>query len=366
MYNILKIQQRALRLMIAAVMACGLFSSCDSVIYDYEGDCDVKVLAKFRYDLNMKWADAFPSEVTSVHLYAFDKNDRLVWHGTENGEALREDDYAMTLDLPAGDYHLLAWCGLDTPESATRHFTVPDVTVGTTTSEELICRMERARDAAGAYSDRRLLPLFHGVRDISIPVTDDGGTYCFTVPLTKNTNHVRVILQHLNGNPVDAKQFTFTIEEENGLMAHDNTLLSDEKITYRPYHTGSGTASLGIDDYPQPGEKAAGPRATIESISVAIADLSIARLVEGRKTYLTIRTADADNRLVARIPLTDYALLLKDGYEREMTDQEYLDREDEYNLTFFLDEDDYWMSTSIIINSWKLVFNNMDFNSKQE
>jgi len=364
MYNILTTQKITLRLMIAAVMVCWLFASCDNVIYDYEGDCDVKVLVKFRYDRNMKWADAFPSEVTSVHLYAFNKDGILAWSGTESGSVLQSDGYAMAVDLPAGDYHLLAWCGLDNPESAARHFTVPEVTVGATTLEEMKCRMEREHDAAGAYSDRRLTPLFHGVKDISIPEADDGETFTYQVPLTKNTNHVRVILQHLNGNPVDVGAFKFIIEEENGLMAHDNALLPDEPITYRPYHTGSGTASLGIDDYPQPGGRPVGTKATIESVSVAIADLSIPRLVEGRKTYLSIHTADADNRLVARIPLTDYALLLKDGYEREMTAQEYLDREDEYSLTFFLDEDDYWLSSSIIINSWRLVFNNMDFNSK--
>lgn len=364
MYNIPTIQKKVLRLMIATVIACGLFASCDSVIYDYEGDCDVKVLVKFRYDLNMKWADAFPSEVTSVHLYAFDKDGRLAWFNSESGKVLQTDGYAMELDLPAGDYHLLAWCGLDNPESAARHFIVPEVTVGITTLEELTCRMEREYDTDGACSDRRLLPLFHGVKDISIPNADNGETFSYLVPLTKNTNHVRIILQHLNGNPVDVDSFTFFIEEENGLMAHDNKLLPDEKITYRPFHTGSGTASLGIDDYPQQGKRNIGSKAAIESISVAIADLSIPRLIEDRKTYLSIHTADEEKRLVARIPLTDYALLLKDGYEHEMTDQEYLDREDEYNLTFFLNEDDFWISSSIIINSWKLVFNNMDFNSK--
>ena len=132
--------------MIAAVMAFGLFTSCDSIIYDYEGDCDVTILAKFRYDLNMKWADAFPSEVTSVHLYAFDKDNRLVWHRSESGEALQSDDYAMKLDLPAGDYHLLAWCGLDSPGSDTRHFTVPEVTVGAAKREE---RYGRWKEAVG-------------------------------------------------------------------------------------------------------------------------------------------------------------------------------------------------------------------------
>lgn len=350
----------SLRLMIAAVMACGLLASCDNVIYDYEGDCDVKVQVKFRYDRNMKWADAFTSEVTSVHLYAFDKDGILAWSGSESGSALQGDGYAMAVGLPAGDYHLLAWCGLDNPASAARHFTVPETTAGITTMEEMKCRMERGHDAAGAYSDCRLTPLFHGVQDISIPDTDDGGTFTYTVPLTKNTNHVRIILQHLNGEPVDAEAFNFTIEEENGLMAHDNALLPDERITYFPYHTGSGTASLGIDDYPQPGKRAVGPKAVIESVSVAIADLSVPRLMEDRRTYLSIHTASED-RLVARIPLTDYALLLKDGYERDMTDQEYLDREDEYSLTFFLDEDDYWLSSSIIINSWRLVFDNIDF-----
>lgn len=335
-------------------------SSCDSWLYEEEGDCSVTCRLKFRYDRNMKWADAFPSEVTSVHLYAFNKDGILAWSNSESGSALQSDDYAMTADLPAGDYHLLAWCGLDNPASATRHFTVPEATVGTTTLEEMKCRMERGHDAAGAYSDCRLTPLFHGVQDINIPDTDDGGTFTYTVPLTKDTNHVRIILQHLNGEPVDAGAFNFIIEEDNGLMAHDNALLPDELITYRPYHTGSGTASLDIDDYPQPGDTPVGTKATIESVSVAIADLSISRLMEGRKTFLSITTADADNRLVARIPLTDYALLLKDGYGREMTDQEYLDREDEYNLTFFLDKDNYWLSSSIIINSWRLVINNMD------
>lgn len=362
MYNISKTKKITYRLLIAAVMACGLFASCDEAIYDYEGDCKTKVQVKFRYDRNMKWADAFASEVTSVLLFAFDKNNILVWSGSESGEALKKDGYAMTVDLPAGDYHLLAWCGLDNPVSAERHFNIPDVKVGSTTLKEMKCRMERERDEAGACSTRRLTPLFHGAVDINIPDVDTGETFTYPVSLTKNTNHVRVILQHLNGEPVDVNKFKFIIEEENGLMGHDNALLPDEGITYRPYHVGSGTANLGIDDYPRPGEKSKGSKATIESVSVAIADLSIARLVSGRKSYLSIHSTD-DKRLVARIPLTDYALLLKDGYEHEMTDQEYLDREDDYSLTFFLDEKDYWLSSSIIINSWRLVFNEMDFNT---
>ena len=53
--------------------------------------------------------------------------------------------------------------------------------------------------------------------------------------------------------------------------------------------------------------------------------------------------------------------MLKDGYGHEMTDQEYLDRQDDYTLTFFLDRNQKWIGTSIIINSWKVVLSNVDF-----
>jgi hypothetical protein len=61
---------------------------------------------------------------------------------------------------------------------------------------------------------------------------------------------------------------------------------------------------------------------------------------------------------VFSIPVKDYALMVK-GYEKaDMDDQEYLDRQDEYNMTFFLDEKDRWVSSYIYINSWKVVLQN--------
>ncbi len=349
------------RLLPAAVAAGCMLVSCDSVIYDDEGDCSVDYRLEFRYDRNMKWADAFAQEVESVNLYAFDKDGLLVWEQSESGDALAGDDYSMKLDLPAGDYTLVAWCGLDGGDGD-RSFSVPQVKVGETRIGELQCSLNRLRDASGAYSVGPLRPLFHGLLEVSLPDDNDGGSYTYTMDLTKDTNHVRVILQQLSGKAVDVDDFTFRIEEENGLMDYDNSLLPDELITYRAYHTGSGTAGLGIDDYPEVDGRRSAARPSsreITSVSVAIADLSIARLVEGRKTYLIIDSADG--RRVARVPLTDYALLLKDGYGREMTDQDYLDRQDEYSLTFFLDDSEEWIGTSIIINSWKVVFNDVDF-----
>ena len=44
----------------------------------------------------------------------------------------------------------------------------------------------------------------------------------------------------------------------------------------------------------------------------------------------------------------------------DMTQQEYQHRQDEYNMTFFLDENMKWINTSIIINDWVVRFNEMD------
>ena len=43
-----------------------------------------------------------------------------------------------------------------------------------------------------------------------------------------------------------------------------------------------------------------------------------------------------------------------------MTDQEFLDREDDYVMTFFLDEDNQWINSYILIHSWRVVPSNIE------
>lgn len=94
-----------------------LITSCDSLIYEHEGDCLVSYRLKFRYDMNLKFADAFAHEVKSVRLYAFNMEGELVWQASEQGEVLASENYVMTLDLAPGKYRLVAWCGLGNEES---------------------------------------------------------------------------------------------------------------------------------------------------------------------------------------------------------------------------------------------------------
>lgn len=349
--NILtNIKRMTLRLLQAAIIALPLsiFVSCDNVFYDYEGDCSVTYILKFRYDMNLKWADAFANEVSSVHLYAFNTDGVLVWQNEDIVEKSEAGNYTMPLDLPAGDYQLLAWCGLLNDGARPESFSVPEARTGKTTIEELQCSLNRLRDANGAYSKDRLYRLFHGRLDVSLPEDQDGGLYEYTMSLTKNTNHIRVILQHLSGEDVDVGQFNFRIDDENGLMAHHNGLLDDENITYRPWNTMSGEAGIGKED----------TRAII-NVRGAIADLTVPRLMEDHRKKMILTITDSEGELVAHIPVIDYSLLAKGYYEEEyghrMDDQEFLDREDDYVLTFFLDESNQWIKTQVLIHSWVVV-----------
>ncbi len=339
-----------------AIVCLLAFPSCNHWLYEDEGDCSVYYRINFRYDMNLKWSDAFANEVSSVHLYAFNTDGLLVWDREEIIDTSNAANYSMLLDLPAGDYRLLAWCGLSNDGSRPESFSVPEATIGVTRIEDLQCSLNRLHDTDGsAYSDSHLYRLFHGTLDVTLPEDEDGGTYEYTLPLTKNTNHIRVMLHHLSGEDVDVNDFIFHIEDENGLMGHDNMLREDEMISYRPWDLQNSEAGLDKED---PASRA------IVSAKGAIADLTVGRMMEDRRKQMILVIDDKEGHNVGRIPVIFYALLGKEYYEEEyghkMTDQEFLDREDDYVMTFFLDEKNKWVSAEIYIHSWHVIYNEVE------
>lgn len=328
-------------------------SSCDNWLYEEEGDCSVYYRLKFRYDMNLKWADAFANEVTSIHLYAFDKSGVLAWQKAEQIVPGTAENYSMLLDLPAGDYKLLAWCGLQNDGEQDESFSVPEARVEETRMEQLQCALNRQHDESGAYSNEHLYRLFHGVLDVSLPVNDDGGSYEYIMSLIKNTNHIRVILQHLSGVDVNKDDFIFRIDDENGLMAYDNELLEDENINYRPWDVQNVEAGIGMD----------GNRA-VSNVKGLVADFTVGRLIETHRKKMILAIDTKDGKKVARIPVMDYALMGKEYYEKEyrypMNERQFLDRLDECVMTLFLDENNNWVSSVIQILSWRVVLSNVD------
>ncbi len=324
--------------MSAMVVAMLATSSCNDglSIFDGEGDCGVYI--SFEYNYNLKDANAFAKEVNSIALYVFDENDVLVdYTTTADKEALSKKTFEMRLQLAPGKYRLLAWGGVMNEESFD---ILTDAKIGETRVEEVQVKMHRKyNDNGKAVVDQDLLPLYHGTELIEI--SDEKGTYRHTMQLMKDTNVVRICLHELSGHEVDADDFIFEIEDSNGLYDWNNTLLDDEQITYSAWYQGSGTTE--IETY---------SRAT-ETITVVLAELTIGRIRANESSVLHIRNRETGED-VLRLPFAKYALLVKGYYNRSMDDQEYLDRQDEYTMTFFLDRGE-WMSSKIYINSWRVV-----------
>lgn len=339
--------RRSLRAAAALVAVAAVTSSCDSTIYDYEGDCSVTYRMKFRYDHNMKYADAFAHEVKSVTLYAFNAADgSLAYTKTESGDALAADGYTMTLDgLAPGDYDFVAWGGTEGHDA----YILPSLTSRASSRTDAICSLNVKQGSdGGKYIDRELNPgLFHG-RIAETQTLPDLGEKVMEMPMVKNTNRLTVVLQQLSGDPVKASDFEFRVTgAHNAVMGHDNTIISDDEVTYHAWHTRDGVADI---------ETSGG----VSSLGAAVADISLGRLMTADKPRLVITRA-SDGQTVLSIPLIDYFLLVKGHYNDGMSDQEYLDRQDEYNMTFFLDENNRWLNSVIYINSWRVVLDNIDF-----
>ena len=322
-------------------------SSClNGLILEGEGDCGIYYRLCFKYDYNIKFADAFANEVNSLALYVFDENDVLVEEiATTNIEALSSGSYEIPLELEPGNYHLVAWGGLMNEESFDL---LVDAKVGETKLDELQVKMHRQYDNNGkAGSNEDLAPLYHG--SMPLTVADVPGTYTETLSLTKNTNVIRILLHEMSGHDINADNFIFEINDDNGLYGWDNNLLDDEMITYSAWHQTTGSADVGDTNVK-----------AVTSVNVALAELTIGRMRAGDSPVLHIKSRET-GKDVFRIPVADYALLVKGNYREKMGDQEYLDRQDEYTMTFFLDEGK-WASSVIYINSWRVVLNDTELN----
>jgi hypothetical protein len=338
-----------------------LLTACNSV-YQYEGDCSVNYRLQFVDDIKLNFSDAFHQEVNSLTVYVFNEDGTYVCSKSESGATLHPADgqYSMNLsDLPAGNYHLVAWGGLEDNNA----FRVPELTPGVSKLDDLTCTLNRVPGADGVdLVNTDLDPLFHGMLDITIPEVNTEGTYYFTMSLLKNTNSVNVVLQQLNGESLNSDDYDFIIEADNGHLNHDNSILNDEpKFIYTSWNQQGGVAAISAAK--QNATKADNEDYT--QVSAVVANLTISRIVERddwseyTRPTLTVYNR-ATQSVVLSIPLIDYALLIRGNYPRIASSQDYLDRQDEYNMTFFLNNGQ-WLSNEIIINSWKIMFLDNEF-----
>lgn len=349
------IKNSAKACMIALAGTCFALSGCDSVIYD-KGDCVASYnLVSFVYDYNMSYADAFGPKVSRVSLFVFDRKSHRLVKRIDADRSQLDSNNRLPLEVEPGSYTLLVWGG-----DYAGSFDIAAGKPGESTIEDFHAYLRREDHNGVARSTFDLDPLFHGMIDVDLPYASPSVPHYVSVPLKKDTNVVRVVLQQLSGNPLDIDDFNFEITDSNGWLNHDNTLRDDEVIHYDPWRLYSGSVDINSDPTDLPGNLAPSAMPAMPDsravLGATLAEFTTSRLTTETDPILHI-TRKSDNRTVLKINVRDYAMLVMGAHNKKMTPQEYLDRQDEYNMTFFLDKDYQWVSSVVIINDWRIIRN---------
>ena len=326
-------------MVLSAVLATVALSSCERIFEDLD-PCPHGVSLRFVYDYNMEFANAFPRQVDCLTLYIYDDKDNYVDTRIVTGTELQDEDYRMTLDLEKGNYHFVAYGGLACDKSS---FSLLQAPAAGGKWTDLRTAMDA--DCLTVPERRNLHDMFWGQLTLATADLYSEGT----VKMMKNTNSIRIVLQHVDGTPVKADDFDFEIIDDNTFFNYDNDLLPNGDVTYIPWAKGqaqTGVSIVGPDQVvPQP-------------VEVAYAELCTSRLMTKNSPRLLVKRHE-DGGTVIDFPLNNYLLLMRSDRYSKMGDQEYLDRESRWTLFFFL-QAGIWLQTRIVVNDWVVRINDIE------
>lgn len=291
-----------------------LWCSACSWVDDDRSGCPTGCWVKLSYTYNMLDVDAAPTQVTDASIFVFDKNGICVARKEADSISLRQDNHTIQLPaLPEGDYDILVWAGL-----ADDHYQYTDTSL-------LLSRTE-----TGEQPDR-LAALFHGRADRE---HIDGSYRVIEIPLTKDTNLFSCVLQSQAGDALESEDFDMEISAGNGSTDHYNLPAGNDMVVYKPFFFEN---------------------AELEGVSVIHTGLNVLRLMENDCTRFRLRHRPS-GKTIMDIPLTPYLLLTRHVDALEMSPQEYLDRQDRYDLIFFLastgEPENPFLCQQIMVNGW--------------
>lgn len=341
----IKLQSILKTVVVSSLLLVGAIS-CES-IYDHEPDCSTKiklVFKKHRQALHSqpgKAADVFDSTVGSVHVFIYDaETGELVAEKIERTENLKSaadlkigtETYKcyLEVDIPEGDYKILAWCGLDEND----HNNAFSLEAAETRSGDYShCGVKIDPNSGHPVHAEKYDAVYHGVNH-KAQVT---GNNIVSVELTKNTNDIAVYVQHANMTFSDGDYEVVYTDANGSMKFEDNSIHKDDRLEYHPHSTSMLETSTEYNG------------ALVES-GAMVAHISTSRLMEANRNDARLEVRNKEGQTVFSIPFIKYVLQMQ-----TLTDdsQYYLDCEDTYNCSFYLTgENGLWMPARIIINNW--------------
>lgn len=316
------------------IVALGsMLSSCNDLMHDDLPPCDTGVDLQFKYDYNVQRADMFNDHVGGVCVFVFDEQGNLVARQDAANEGksrpLKDPNYAMRIDLQPGKYRFATFAFQKKYEDALAQpgakFQIALPQQGDNITA-LHARLDREQGKVNNQS-QPLDTLWQGLSNELVEVKDLQVTR-HTIGLVRDTKQLTISL-HQTDEPanINADDFSYQITNANGDISYDNSLLPDEELTYTPYYTWTTEFKDTEGNVKE---------------RTAHAALMFSRLIwhpkeENDKNAILTITNKTTGEEVARINLADCLAQGRGAFEaRHYSAQEFLDREYDYKLDFFL------------------------------
>ncbi len=231
-------------------LAAFVFFGATACIGEESGPCvdprgNVRLTVRLDADVTTTRADDPGYHIDHLHIYVFDADEQYVTL-IEGGEYTGQM-YEFFLDLPAGEYHFVAW----TNHGEGFKTNIDDVDPTTRSMSD----MQFYLDHGGEILTEHIPDLLHGMAsDETIVENRDNH---IQLAMVSNTN---LINMKMKGLPPTDDEFHFTITDNNSHYTFDNTLIEEQdhfthsRTAY--YYTGEATAaiktlSLSDDRHPQ-------------------------------------------------------------------------------------------------------------------
>ena len=299
-------------------------------VQDDRDDCPYGFWLKLHYTYNILDVEAAPKYVTDAYIYVYDADGNYIKRIYATREDLVANDYRVRIeDLPEGDYQFVVWSGIGNSQYA--------VSGDTQTIGDFRLSLVGAGDSYAG----ELPALYHGYLQT---VHYDDAYAQHDVELMKNTNGLACLVVTVSDEIVmNPDDYILTVTADNGTMDAYNHLLPTAVTTYEPF-IKEGVV-IDDSDYGQ-----------LHGIKFNIMTL---RLMNNRDCRIILRDKRTEQPIF-NISFAEYIGMIGAFYTnlgREVSVQEYLDRQDFYTIVFYL-SGDLDRLLQLQVNSWRLRVNN--------
>mgnify|MGYP001016200162 CR=1 FL=1 len=220
------------KLLIAVLTLGAVLGGCDSLIFDDYEDCPQGVYVKFFSMTPCETDSTFLGNVSSLTLFAFDENEKLVSSVTENNVVLTSD-YEILVPVSNGVYSFIAWTGIDD------NFTVGTFTEGVTTKHDVMLSLKSANNIAANLSATRV---WYG-ESLAVFLPDpilNGSVFKHTsINLKELTNRLKIVVEFdPSVEHVVPKDLSVSVSSANGVVHINGTMPQNSPVlAYAPLQT---------------------------------------------------------------------------------------------------------------------------------